>query len=89
MINQIQTTPLINTWMNSQRQFWDLCFDGLSPLIEIENKLLHINHNGEPEGSLRKLTKTILNEQEKMLIECYENISQVAEQNNSTTSDGA
>jgi len=87
MINQIKTTPLINTWMNGRRQFWDLWFDGLSPLMEIESKLLHIKGTKEPEDSLRKLTKTILDEQEKMLIGCCENLSKAANQNNGTTGD--
>lgn len=88
MINQIKTTHLINTWMNGRRQFWDLWFDVLSSLTEIESKLLHIKGTQEPEDSLRKLTKTILDEQEKMLIGCCENMSKVAGQHNGTRGDG-
>ena len=82
MNKQIETTPLINTWMNSQRQFWDLWFAGVNPLIEIESKLLHVKDNKVPEDYLHKLTNTILDEQEKMLVSFYENFSKAAGQNN-------
>jgi hypothetical protein len=87
MVDRIEAAPLINTWMNSQRQFWDLWFDGLSPLIEIESKLLHVKSNKEPEDSLRKFTKTILDEQEKALIGCYESLSKAISQNESKKGD--
>lgn len=87
MNRQIETTPLINTWMNSQRQFWDLWFAGISPLIEIESKLMHVKDNKESEESLHRLTNTILDEQEKMLIGYCEKFSEAVSQNNSMASD--